>query len=66
MRAFALTMIHGGGHAPLRCGFVINRRRWQLEFAMRMVFDRMKQDDADALLVAVQSLNIRVCENDAT
>jgi hypothetical protein len=59
-------MIYGGGHAPLRAGFTMNRRQWQLEFAVRMIFDGMAQQDADALLVALQSLNIRVVENEAT
>ena len=52
--------------ATIDSAFTLNRRQWQLEFAIRLHFDGMLQEDGNLLLMAPQPLNVRVFESDGS
>lgn len=64
--SLSLTSWFHSCQAALDTAFSLNRRQWQLEFAIRMRFDGMLQEDCDVLLVAPQALNVRVVESDGS
>jgi hypothetical protein len=64
LRATASLYIFGRGDCPVTAGFAFNKRQRQFEFAFRLHFDGMLQEDTDALLENPQPLTVRVVETD--